>query len=326
MKQGSQLGKRSQVNEVDAPYIGVYYVAQVGVGSPATNHTLVLDTGSANTWSIQYAGTFYGEEWFDTVTLSPDLVINQQSIGVSHVFSFNKSDGIDGVLGIGPVDLTENTVDGVDTVLTVMDNLHSQGTISEEVLGVFFNPDLQVGALTFGSYDESAIRGPMLYFPVTTTPPASGFWGTELSIGYGNDTILSSAADVFSTSVPFIALAVDAYNNYKSKTGATLDLATGYLTITPEQYNNLESLVLYIGDVSFALTPNAQIWPRHLNYILGGSSDKIYLIVYDLGDQAEPGFEFIVGYTFLERFYCVFDTTNQRIGLADTDYTFSEVN
>ncbi|KAF8139014.1 aspartic peptidase domain-containing protein [Boletus edulis] len=246
MKQGSQLGKRSQVNEVDAPYIGAYYVAQVGVGSPATNHTLVLDTGSANTLSIQYAeGTFYGEEWIDTVTLSPDLVINQQSIGVSHVFSFNNSDGIDGVLGIGPVDLTENTVDGVDTVLTVMDNLHSQGTISE-VFGVFFKPDLQVGELTFGSYDESAISGPMLYFPVTTTPPASGFWGTELSIGYGNDTILSSAAGVFSTSVPFIALAVvgDAHNNYKSKTGATFDLATGYLTITPEQYNHLESLVL----------------------------------------------------------------------------------
>ncbi|KAF8433009.1 aspartic peptidase domain-containing protein, partial [Boletus edulis BED1] len=275
MKQGSQLGKRSQVNEVDAPYIGAYYVAQVGVGSPATNYTLVLDTGSANTlvgirkktihmfrlkpvWtrditlyvSIQYAeGTFYGEEWIDTVTLSPDLVINQQSIGVSHVFSFNNSDGIDGVLGIGPVDLTENTVDGVDTVLTVMDNLHSQGTISEEVFGVFFKPDLQVGELTFGSYDESAIRGPMLYFPVTTTPPASGFWGTELSIGYGNDTILSTSFDVhgvFSTSVPFIALAVvgDAHNNYKSKTGATFDLATGYLTITPEQYNHLESLVL----------------------------------------------------------------------------------
>ncbi|KAG6373871.1 aspartic proteinase [Boletus reticuloceps] len=272
-------------------------------------------------------GTFYGEEWIDAVTLSPDLVINQQSIGVSHVFSSDNSDGIDGVLGIGPVDLTKNTVDGVDTVPTVMDNLRSQGTISEEVFGVFFKPDLQVGELTFGSYDESAIRGPMLYFPVTTTPPASGYWGTELSIGYGNDTILSSAAGVLATSVPFIALAIDAYDNYKSKTGASIDAATGYLTITPEQYNNLESLVLHIGDVSFALTPNAQIWPRHLNYILGGSSDKIYLIVSNLGDDlAEPGFEFVVGYTFLERFYCVFDTTNQRIGLAYTDYTFSEVN
>lgn len=37
--------------------------------------------------------------------------------------------------------------------------------------------------------------------------------------------------------------------------------------------------------VDFALTPNAQIWPRSLNSDIGGTADGIYLIVGDAGES-----------------------------------------
>lgn len=42
----------------------------------------------------------------------------------------------------------------------------------------------------------------------------------------------------------------------------------------------------------------------------------IYLIVGNMGVPSGSGFDFINGQVFLERFYTVFDTTNQRFGYA----------
>lgn len=106
-----------------------------------------------------------------------------------------------------------------------------------------------------------------------------------------------------------------------------MDNTTGLLTITRSQYAKLHSLVFVIGDSSFDLTPNAQIWPvsililghrdacplqlirflqRALNTLMGGNADSIYLVVADIGTIDNPGFGFVNGQAFLERFYSVF--------------------
>ncbi|KAG2050584.1 hypothetical protein BDR06DRAFT_891401, partial [Suillus hirtellus] len=76
----------------------------------------------------------------------------------------------------------------------------------------------------------------------------------------------------------------------------------------------------------YALTPNAQIWPRSLNSYVGGSSNAIYLMVSDIGTPSIPGFDFVNGYTFLERFYSVYDAANSRVGFARTSYTDATTN
>ena len=118
----------------------------------------------------------------------------------------------------------------------------------------------------------------------------------------------------------------DAFNRYKSATGAVLDNATGLLKITSAQFANLQSLFFTAGGSSFELTPNAQIWPRALNNMIGGTSDSIYLIATDLGTPSGQGVDFINGYAFLERFYSVYDTTTIRVGLATTLYTDATCN
>jgi hypothetical protein len=137
---------------------------------------------------------------------------------------------------------------------------------------------------------------------------------------------------------------VVAFRRYQSLTGATLDSTTGLLTITSSQYANLQTLSFNIGGTSYDLIPNAQIWPRSLNYVMGGTSNSIYLVVNDIGFPDGLAFDFINGYTFLyelithlpilvltssthsERFYSTFDTSRRRFGIANTIYTNSSSN
>jgi cathepsin E len=105
-----------------------------------------------------------------------------------------------------------------------------------------------------------------------------------------------------------------------------LDTTTGLLRITPAQYSNLKSLFFTTGGTTFELTPNAQIWPRALNELIGGTSHDIYLIINDIGTPTGQGLDFINGYTFLERFYAVFDTAHARVGLATTAFTTATSN
>jgi saccharopepsin len=208
--------------------------------------TLLVDTGSSNTWigaskpyvkssmsqdtggtfvsvrgfyllyncnyfqGVSYAGNTQvsGEEYLDTITLNSDLVIKQQSIGVA-----NSNAGLgdlDGILGLGPVDLTKGTVSNANEVPTVTDNLYAQGEISSEVLGVFFSPasaDDTTGELTFGGYDASKFTGNINYVPVTSTSPASEYWGVDQSISYGAVSILSETAGIVDTGTTLILIA-----------------------------------------------------------------------------------------------------------------------
>ena len=77
---------------------------------------------------------------------------------------------------------------------------------------------------------------------------------------------------------------------------------------------------------TFEFTANAQIWPRSLNSAIGGTSGSIYLIVADLGTDSGEGLDFINGQSWLERFYSVFDTGNQQVGIATTSFTESTSN
>ncbi|KAJ7849363.1 family A1 protease [Mycena olivaceomarginata] len=327
----------------------VNYIATVGVGSPATSYDLLIDTGSSNTWigagknyvvtststqtssrvSVTYgSGSFSGTEYTDQVTLAPGLVIPKQSIGVAS--NSSGLDGTDGILGLGPVDLTAGTLSTGEPIPTVTDNLFSQGTITGDLFAISFQPTTTDedanGSIAFGGIDSTKFTGEIAYTPVTSTSPASQYWGIDQSVTYGTTSILASTAGIVDTGSTLIHLATDAFNEYKDATGAVLDATTGLLTITATQYAALQNLNFIIGGVTYALTPNAQIWPRSLNTAIGGSAGSIYLVVIDLGSPSGQGLDFINGYAFLERFYSVHDTGNNRIGLATTPFTDATTN
>jgi cathepsin E len=121
-------------------------------------------------------------------------------------------------------------------------------------------------------------------------------------------------------------LFVDAFGPYRRATGAVVELTTELLRITLAQYSNLKSVFFATGDRTFELTANAQIWPRALNKLVGGERGHIYLVVNDIEWTAGTGPNFMIGYTFVERFHSVFDTGRHRIGLATTQFTTAKYN
>ncbi|KAJ3488415.1 hypothetical protein NLI96_g2845 [Meripilus lineatus] len=338
----------SEPTGIDVTDSGVTYTAAVGVGNPPTSYTLLIDTGSSNTWvgadkkyvktssskdtggkvNVSYgSGSFSGVEYTDTVTISPELVIQDQSIGVATTAQgFN---GVDGILGIGPADLTAGTVSNADTVPTITDNLFTQGSISMESIGISYEPstgeDIANGELAFGTVDTSKTTGDVTYVPITSSSPASNYWGIDQSVTYGDSELLNSAG-IVDTGTTLLLLATDAFQTYQEATGGKLDNETGLLTITESQYNNLQPLVFNIGGTAFELSANAQIWPRALNSQIGGEEGKIYLVVADLGSPSGQGLDFINGFVFLQRFYSIYDTTNSQVGLAPTPFTDAETN
>ncbi|THH33217.1 hypothetical protein EUX98_g954 [Antrodiella citrinella] len=336
---------------VDVTDAGVTYTTSVGVGSPATQYTLLIDTGSSNTWvgagqkyvktstshstnnkvNVSYgSGSFSGTEFTDTVTIAPNLVITKQSIGVAS--TAQGFDDVDGIIGIGPVDLTSGTVANTDTVPTVTDNLFAQGDIEQSSIGISFQPSTSAsqvnGELDFGGVDQSKITSDVTFVPITSTSPASQYWGIDQSVTYGDNetSILDSTAGIVDTGTTLLLLATDAFQAYEKATGGKLDNTTGLLTITEEQFDNLQSLFFNIGGTNFELTANAQIWPRSLNSTIGGEEGKIYLVTSDLGSPSGQGLDFINGFAFLQRFYSVFDTTNAQVGLATTPFTDATTN
>lgn len=234
---------------------------------------------------------------------------------------------MDGILGVGPTNLTYNTLDNAydKDIPTVADNLKSQGIIDTEALGIYFVPPStynNTGELTFGGYDSSKLTGGMNYVPLTTKSPASAYWGVDQSISYGSSAIpiLSETSGIVDTGTSLILIAtgmtcyykrwvistncevIDAFMRYQSATNATLDGPTGLLTISNDQYENLQTLTFNIGDYAYPLTQNAQIWPRSLNANIGGNSDSIYLVVSDIGSYSGSGLDFVNGYAFLSVF------------------------
>ncbi|KAJ7022718.1 acid protease [Mycena alexandri] len=320
---------------------------------------LLIDTGSSNTWvsavdkpfkststcqdtrktfNISYGkGTCSGNEYMDCVTLGPGLVIEKQLIGVAD--NATDMDGMDGILGIGPVDLTTGTMGSSDECIpTVTDNLVKQKTIPSACIGICYEPtttdEPANGCLSFGGPDSSKqvshsssralcsrdhrYTGDLDYVPITKKSPASNYWGIEQSVSYGGQEIMAKCSGISDTGTTLCMLP-----------SSVLDKTTDLLTVTEDQYNSMQSMMFKIGGVEYELTKNAQIWPRCMNNTLGADPSKIYLIFADMGEiecWRWPLLYQCTGFTFLQRFYSVYDTAKQQVGFATTQYTTATTN
>ena len=141
---------------------------------------LLIDTSSANTWvgaAKPYAksrttvnlyqrvvvpygnGVMNGDVYSDTVTFGGNIRITEQLIGAARAPNSPNVKGADGVMGLGPVALTQGTLTNqpMVTIPTVTQNLYTQGTISQELFSLSFQPmgtnSVTFGTLTFGAID-----------------------------------------------------------------------------------------------------------------------------------------------------------------------------
>ena len=135
---------------------------------------------------------------------------------------------------------------------SVTDNLFSQAVISQNLVAISFEPTTQLsvtnGELTFGGTDSTKYTGEINFVPITSTSPASMYWGIDQDLSYGQDTqLLSGSAGIVDTGTTLLMIATDAFQAYEKATGAKMDQTTGLLTVTEEQLDNLQSMFFNIG-------------------------------------------------------------------------------
>ncbi|KAF9343666.1 hypothetical protein BGX26_005396, partial [Mortierella sp. AD094] len=318
----------------------VSYLITIGLGTPAQNVDLIFDTGSSDLWvqsanynpsksstskslgetfSIQYgSGSTSGKEYTDKITLGGYTFT--QEFGVAS--SSSGFDGTQGLVGFGPDDLSPITNKG-ENIPTPVDNLYSAGYIPSDVIGVYFKTITDGGSqetngeITFGGVDSTKYTGSITYVPVTTTSPASEYWGIDVSsITYGTTKVSSATHGIVDTGTTLILLSAnDVKALYKNISGAKLDNNSGLYTIPSSQVSKLQNITFTIGGKAFTLTPSQYLVPANQAANLGGSAGTTYSWIGSLGDN-ESGLAFILGQKFLENFYSVYDTTNKRVGLA----------
>jgi hypothetical protein len=284
-----------------------------GAQSPCEKTSTGRSTGG--TISVSYgSGSFSGTEYTDRVAFG-GLTVSSQSIGAAS--SASGFTGVDGIIGFGPVDLTTDTVSNADTVPTFMDNLYAQGTISSEVLGVYFKPEAGSddndanGELTLGGVDSSKYTGALTYFPTLQSGAASSYWGISIaSFTYGSTVLASSATGIVDTGTTLIYIPTSAYNRFLSAAGGQTDSSSGLAAFTTKPTANFN---IKFGSTTYTLTPAQYLIPSSQYQSFGVSSGKYYAWVTDGGSS---GVNTIIGQKFLENYYSVYDTTNQRIGFA----------
>ena len=94
----------------------------------------------------------------------------------------------------------------------------------------------------------SRYTGEINFAPITTTQPASAYWGIDQDLSYGTDTqLLSGSAGIVDTGTTLLMIATDAFQKYQTTTGAKMDQTTGLLTLTESQFETLQSLFFTIG-------------------------------------------------------------------------------
>ncbi|KAJ7274224.1 aspartic peptidase domain-containing protein [Mycena rebaudengoi] len=249
-----------------------------------------------------------------------DASIDATDAGVSSETS--GFDDVDGILGIGPVDLTRGTVGSTTSIPTVTDNLFKQGPIPLESIGISYIPSTSAtnaadGELTFGGTDSSKFTGDIQYVPITQTSPASNYWGIDQAITYGTGTpilsLTAGIASVVDTGTTLLLIATDAFQAYQRATGATVDRTTGLLTITDEQLDQLQSLFFQISSTY-----------EHSSKLMNSPPTRKSGLIWEA--IAGSGLDFIDGFGFLQRFYSVYDTTNSQVGFATTEFTNATTN
>jgi len=311
----------------------VSYLAPVSIGG--TTWQLIVDTGSSNTWcgaqsscektstgkstggtiSVSYgSGSFSGKEYTDEVAFG-GLTVSDQSIG-SATTSTGFTD-VDGIIGFGPVDLTSDTVSNVDTVPTFMDNLYSAGSITKQVLGVYFtkesgsDTDDTNGELTLGGTDSDKYTDSITYFDTLTSGDAADYWGIKIAgFTYGSTTLASSASGIVDTGTTLIYIPTSAYDKFLSAADGSTDSSSGLAEFSTKP---TDDFVITFGSTTFTLTPKQYLVPTAQYTYYGLTTGKYYAWINDGGDS---GVDTIIGQKFLENYYSVFDTTNSRIGFA----------
>ncbi|KAL2134853.1 hypothetical protein VTI74DRAFT_10659 [Chaetomium olivicolor] len=334
----SKLRTRQNAVEVANQRAGTRYAVDIEVGTPGQKQTLILDTGSPDTWispscdtanvpkdckalprfdpskskSLNATGVRdilrYGignatiEYVYETVTIG-SATIKNQIIGIA-----TESHSIPlGILGMSP------PLQGKNEYPYILDTMVSQGLIKSRAFTLDLRGvDNPTGALIFGGIDTGKYIGSLAKLPMLTqeqTPlGADRYYVTLTAVGLtlpNGEVVQSDDLEVpvfLDSGSTFSHLPTSIYQAFAASFAeAQFDPKSGYYFVPCDVTKLDASVDFYFGTKVVRVPLNDFIWEVDGFCILGV-----------LPNDKEP----ILGDTFLRAAYVVFDQDNRNIHIA----------
>lgn len=314
-------------------YSNLQYYAPITLGNPPQQFKVVLDTGSSNLWvpgkgcssiacflhakydssastsyqkndtdfAIQYgSGAVEGFISRDTLGIA-DLNIKNQLFGETTkepglAFAFGKFDGI---LGLG-----YDTI-SVNKIPPPFYNMINQKLLDEPIFSFRLgSSDDDGGEAIFGGIDENAFTGKIEYVPVRR----KGYWEVELEqVTFGDDTLeLEGTGAAIDTGTSLIVMPSDIAELLHKQIGATKSW-NGQYTVDCAVVDSLPDFTLTFNGKPYTL--------KGSEYILNAGGTCISSFT-GMDIPAPVGPLWIVGDTFLRKFYTVYDLGRNAVGFA----------
>ncbi|XP_037667989.1 renin isoform X2 [Choloepus didactylus] len=321
-------------------YLDTQYYGEIGIGTPPQTFKVVFDTGSANLWvpsskcdplytacethsrydssesssyvengtefSIHYgSGRVKGFLSQDVVTVG-GIMVTQTFGEVTELpvipFMLAK---FDGVLGMG------FPAQAVGGVTPVFDHILSQRVLKEDVFSVYYsrNSHLLGGEIVLGGSDPQYYRGNFHYVSLSK----NGFWQIKMKgVSVSSATLLceDGCMAAVDTGASFITGPTSSLRLLMETVGAT-ELSTNEYVVDCNQVPTLPDISFYLGGRAYTLTGVDYV----LQY-LGNNDDLCTLAFHGLDVPPPTGPLWVLGASFIRKFYTEFDRRNRRIGFA----------
>ncbi|XP_041051574.1 pepsin A-like [Carcharodon carcharias] len=322
-------------NEPMINYLDLSYYGAISIGNPPQSFTVIFDTGSSNLWvpsvycsekscmvhkrfnprlsstyrskhqgvSIQYGtGAMTGILGYDTVRIS-NITIHGQEFGLSTsepggFFSYVKFDGI---LGMGFPSLAASGA------TTVFSNMMSQKLVDEPLFSVYLTRQQgQSGSeILFGGIDSSHYTGQIHWVPVTR----DAYWQILIDRVTINGEVVACSGGcpaIVDTGTSLLIGPMTPIDNIQQGIGAT-PTYYGMYNINCNNLQNMPDVVFTINGVDFPLP--AQAYTLQVCYWTA-------MGICSSGFGVTGGNLWILGDVFIGEYYSIFDSGNNRVGLA----------
>lgn len=318
-------------------YMNVQYFADISLGNPSQEFTVVLDTGSANFWvpsdectsiacylhssykseksytyvengtdfAIQYgSGSVEGFTSQDTLRIG-DLEIEEQTFGEvtrepGLAFAFGKFDGI---LGLAFESISVNRIQ------PPFYNAMERGLLDEPVFSFKLGDkdrECNEGVFTIGGIDHDAYDGDLVYLPVRR----QAYWEVALdsvTLGDASGEFFGAAGAILDTGTSLLTFPSNLCSVMNDMIGAKKQW-NGQYTLPCEGRHKLPDLTFELAGYNFTLGP--------YEYTLEQDNTCISVLTpFDF--PSSIGTVAILGDAFLRKYYSVFDFGNKAIGLAE---------
>lgn len=334
-----QRNKTVRVGDDPVPLSNLYdciYYGPITVGTPPKKFNVIFDTSSSNLWvpgsgcfdcgdhpkynsSLSTSYVANGTSWHskrvsghlstDTVSVGDVQVTQQVFAEATDVSILGEYGPYDGILGMN---LKSNSIDNIPTVFQ---NMIDQGVVKDPVISFYLKSNLDSdvkgeldtsGEMDIGGTDPAHYTGGLHYVDLTSETE----WETSLNgfTIYGQSVTKAKHA-LISTESSYLIGPPDEVKAIAALVGAHP------IPMIPEEFEiDCEKIttgggdiVLTMGKRTYTLTPK--------DYILdfGGGQCQFGMVFDSKSSNVDT---WILGETFLRKYYTVFDYGKQRLGFA----------